>query len=562
MNDKGSLTAKEKIIFFAVLATAAIVRLIGANFSLPNIYTTEEYKVINYALRMGNGDLNPHFFNYPSLYLYFTLFISGIYFVIGKIFSAFASPHDFALSFIKNPTGIYLTMRLISGLWSTATVAVTYLFTKELFGKRAALITMIFSAFISSIIISAHEVRPNMPSMFFVITAFYLILLFLKKDDYRYFYSAAVVMGIATSIYYNAVFLGALLPLAHFFARRKIKIFDIRLWVGLFLVPALFIVGTPFSIIDFNTFYRDFSAHSEGAILNLPRGIPAVLKHYLFVGHTGQLTPFLGLLCYAGIAALLSNPLLISQGVILMLCSIFFFSFPTAMYFSPGKGYLFPAFPMFIAAGGYLLDRIYSKSRVIFYIIFLLCFTPLVWDCVEVLRGYMMEDTRTAAGNWVEQNIKVGSKILVDMAAHSPSLKETKGQLTGLYNRAKELNHYKKEYLKLQLEAYPENTKSYEIWRIFHAPLEVSGKADIRLVLEAQKTQDLVDVSGGWRYIKHLGFKYFIYNNADEHAAMISGNPSLVKFYSEMPRNTELLARFAPKSKIYPTPLIEIRKIK
>ena len=561
MEKTEKLSKNERIIFCILIAAAAAVRLIGANFNLPNIYTTEEYKIVNYALKMGGGDLNPHFFNYPSLYLYFTLIVSGIYFLAGKFFGVFHSAHEFAVSFFKDPSGIYLTMRLFSGIWSTSTVIVTYFFTKELFGKRTGLITVLFLAFIPSILISSHEIRPNMPSMFLVITAFYLILRFLKEDDYRYFYSAGALIGLATSIYYNAVFLGILMPLVHFFARRGIKAFDFRLWIGLLIMPLLFFAGTPFAVLDFNSFYRDASAHSQGALGNLPTGLGAVALHYLYIGHNIHITPFMGILCYAGIIALLPA-LKTRRGVILLFFAILLFTVPAAMYFAPGLGYLFPAFPLFLSAGGYLLNAIYLRNKYIFYFLLIVCLTPSVWDSAELIRVFLSEDTRTSAGKWVEDNLENDSKILVDMAAHSPPMKETKRQIERLYRRAEKLNHYKKEYLKLKLETYSENTKGYEIWRIFHAPLEVSGTADVRLVLEAQKTQDLVDISGGWKRVKKLGFKYFIYNNVDEHAAVVSANPALIKFYSEMPRNTELLARFEPRSRIYPTPSVEVRKIK
>ncbi|MEW6040555.1 MAG: glycosyltransferase family 39 protein [Elusimicrobiota bacterium] len=546
-------------IFFAILIFALLFRTVGANFNLPYVYTTEEYKVINYALGMGRGDLNPHFFNYPSLYLYFTLFVSGIIFVFGKIFGVFASVQDFAISFVKNPTTIYFTMRLISGLWSTATVVMTYFTAKELFGKTAGLISMAILSSIPSILISAHEVRPSMPSMFLVITAFYLLVIFLRKNDHRYFYFSAALIGLATSIYYNAFFLTFPLIASHFFNRKKISILDLHLWKGLLLIPLFFIAGTPYSLLDFKSFYTDFSAHSQGALSNLPRGLPAVLSHYLFIGHNSYITPFLGFICFSGLAFIILKP---SPQNLLTLITIISFTFPAAMYFSPGIGYLFPAFPLFIASGAFLIDKIRGLNKFVFSVILLLCFVPSVWESTELIRTYLIEDTRTTAKEWIEKNIKPGSKILIDVPAHSPPIKETKKQTEELYRRAVAENHYKKEYLKLQLETYSTNDKTYEIWQIFRKPLEISGTADIHLILQAQKVQHLIDVSGGWNDLRKKGVKYFIFNDRDMDSALNSKNPVLTNFYLRMRKETKLLAHFDPPSRIYPSPIIEIRQLK
>ena len=70
---------RNKIILAAILLFAAFLRFWGLRWGLPYEYQSEEYKIVKYALKMGSGDLNPHFFEYPSLYLYFMLFVYGLY---------------------------------------------------------------------------------------------------------------------------------------------------------------------------------------------------------------------------------------------------------------------------------------------------------------------------------------------------------------------------------------------------------------------------------------------------------------------------------------------------
>jgi len=204
-------------LLVSIIFVGFVLRIVGINFGLPYIYTTEEYKVVNYALKMGaTKDLNPHFFNYPSLYLYFTLFVSGIYFIIGRIFGVFTSAQDFAYSFIRNPTGIYLILRTFSVIWSTGAVLMTYLIGKEIYNRRTGLLAMLILAVQPAIVFYAHEIRPSHPSLFFVLLSFYFLLKFYKTGEYKFFYFSASILGVATSIFYNALPMILLLPIVYF----------------------------------------------------------------------------------------------------------------------------------------------------------------------------------------------------------------------------------------------------------------------------------------------------------------------------------------------------------
>src|SRR5581483_1816315 len=104
--------SKERWALAAILLLALGLRVWGAGWGLPYEYQTEEYKVIKYALRMGQNGLNPHFFEYPSLYLYFMLFAYGVYYMIGRVSGLFSSTLDFALLLVRNPTSFHLIGRI------------------------------------------------------------------------------------------------------------------------------------------------------------------------------------------------------------------------------------------------------------------------------------------------------------------------------------------------------------------------------------------------------------------------------------------------------------------
>ncbi|MBU2568213.1 MAG: glycosyltransferase family 39 protein [Elusimicrobia bacterium] len=542
---------KNNILPVCIMLASLALGLWGINYDLPHIYTTEEYKVVNYALRFGTGDLNPHFFNYPSLYLYFTFFVCGIYFIIGRIAGAFSSTQEFAISFVKDPSGVYLTLRIFSVLWTTGAALLVYKTGKLLFNKKAGLCAAALFTCIPSVLISAHEIRPSQPSLFFLVLSFYFLALFYMEGKNKNFYLSCISLGISISIFYNAIPMVVMLPVVYFVRNKKIAaLSDARLWLGLSIVLITSIAGTPYSVLDFATFRRDFFAHASTPPASILINIREVFSNILFMGNRGHVMPpqgppFAGMLCLAGTIWLLSKGFLLMVPVAL-------FSIPVVFYHSPGIGYLFPAFPFLALAGGWLADKLAGKikssslSTPAFILAFLIVLTPSVILCLKTGYIYTLKDNRTIAKEWIYKNLPHGAAVLVDLYPFSPPIKETKTQLERLYDRAALLNHYKKEYLKLLLEAHPDGNYGYEIYRVYRPPAEVSG---IKYVVEeAEKMQDLVDVAPGFKYLRKKGIRYLVLNSWARHSGLNSRDKGIVDFYTGVEKNARILKQFPDKT--------------
>jgi len=554
---------KKFFLFMVILLCAFLVRFWGIWFDLPQVYTTEEYKVINYALKMGaTKSLNPHFFNYPSLYLYFTLFISGCYFGIGKIFGIFSTTKDFAYSFIQNPTTIYIILRIISAVWSTAILVILYLIAKKIWSFNIGVFAMLMISFIPSIIESSHLVQPGLTSVFFVLCCFYFLIHFLQTAKVKYYFLSSAILGLAISTFYTAIPMVVIIPLIYWIYSKKL-ILDKHLLISILLVSLFFFLGTPYALFDFKTFLKDFIGHTTGAGKNILQSSLAVLYNLFFIGNRGHVTdpigpPFIGLVSFLGMIQLIKEKKI--EGLLILL-SIILFSIPGVMYHSSGVGYIFPAIPFFLLCGAYFVSKFFeSKSKTLTSILFFILLVPSILLCVRIDHSYSLKDTRTIAKYWIEGNIPSKSKILIDMYPHSPPLKETKEQLERLYHRAAELNHYKKEYLKLQLEVHPGKNYGYEIYRVYRLAELVSGT--IELVKEAQKVQDLIDVSYGFDYLRKLKIKYIILNSWDRISALNSQDEGLKRFYEAVPKECRLLKEFKPEKKLDRGSEISIYQIK
>lgn len=537
------------ILFFSF-----IIKITGINYGLPYSYHTEEYKIVNYALKFGTGDFNPRFFEYPSLYLYFIFFIYGIIFVIGKVLDFYKSVSDFALLYFRNPTIFYLSGRIISSIFGTLSVLILYFIVKKIYDRKTAIISMLLFSVVPSVVVSCKIVRIEMALIFTSLVFFWFLLktFYDREDKDSNYYICAILVGIGTSLkYIPAIFL-PLIFYVHFLKRKKLINKTTIICCLLFILS--FILGTPYSVFDFRTFIQDIkglSVSSYGRQISYIKNFFTVMSHYLYIGNEKtSLFPFLGLIGWGVFVIMLYEFIKFKQYVnFLLLYPILANAILVIRHYFPGKGFLFVSFPYFIILTSYGLSKILERNKLFFVIIFMLSFMPSLVESIFYNIYYSQKDTRTLALEWIEKNIPPGEKILIDRYPNSPPLKMTKQQLEKLYKKAVELNHYKKEYFYWQLKAHPGEGYGYEVYEVYHPPHEIGTIK--HQVEEAQKVREIIDVSYGIEYVKQLGIKYIILNSFSE-------TEFTKKFYQEVKQKCLLFKKFKPKTELYPGPIIWI----
>src|SRR5215831_1418252 len=135
------------IILSAILVLALSVRLVGITWGLPYVFNPDEARIVNHALAFGTGDLNPHDFIYPSLYMYILFFVYGMSYVFGWLAGVFSSTDDFVRLFFNDATLFYLPGRLIAALSGVISVAMVYLLGRRAYNARVGLIAAAFLTF-------------------------------------------------------------------------------------------------------------------------------------------------------------------------------------------------------------------------------------------------------------------------------------------------------------------------------------------------------------------------------------------------------------------------------
>jgi hypothetical protein len=115
-------------------------------------------------------------------------------------------------------------------------------------------------------------------------------------------------------------------------------------------------------------------------------------------------------------------------------------------------------------------------------------------------------------------------------------------------NRATDLNHFKKEYFKLRLEAHPGKGNGYQIYTVFRNSSEISSLP--HQVEEVQKLEDLIPVNGDILKLKQMGIQYVIVSEDVEKGAFRNNLPNLADFYRSLPSSAVLIQHFDPKFRI------------
>lgn len=432
---------------FWIFAGALILRLIGIGFGYPFIFHPDEPSVVRSALGM-RFDLNPGHFDWPHLYFYLNYFL---YMIFGKarvLLEAIGlrTMISAVMPVIWDDTFVfYLISRIFSAFLGALTVFPVYMAARSFFNnKRIALFSALVLALIPYHIQISHYALVDVPMVFFFAWAMYFSSKILLSDKWSNYLWAGVFVGLAASTKYNGALSSLLVVSAHLLRILKTKeyqkVFDLRSVLQLFSAGALsilsFIVGTPFSVLDFRQFIR-----TDG-----PTGAFWQFKN---VGNTGVITHlrqfydvlffrltenfgyvffivFLALFVYLLVKMKFNRPLLLLYAVSFIL--IYYVS----GFKNPRSHYLMISFPMVTLLAGYGLNELFVglrhlkwklKETVANLVLFVLFLVPFIFG-VLVLVSLVSKDTRNVLYDWIQTNVKTNEIIYYDSTVFDPLLEK------------------------------------------------------------------------------------------------------------------------------------------
>ena len=387
-------TIRKRLALVGIAVGALALRLWGINFGLPAIYRPDEDVVVGRAMGVLNGTLDPHFANWPHLYMYFS---AGWLALLRPLFP------------LLGPAAPYLGVRLLDAALGTATVLLLYRLGRRAYGELTGLLAAIFLAVAFLAVRDSHFATIDIPLTFACVTGLNAALELAEVDRSRLRVIGGTLVGLAASVKYNGALLLPSLAVAQAMHRRSRWQTMINLGgVGL-LAVVVFLSTSPFLLVDVRGFassigylFHHLSSTSQPEIgyLHIPRLA-------LWYG----LDPPLFLLSLAGIAYAFFRR---SRADWVLL------SFVIAYYALLGAGfsvfvrYADPLVPPLLLLGAHTLVTAGSRmTRPAISIGFGLAVAILPGLVHDLTFDHLIlqKDTRTQAFDWLATHLPEGSRV-------------------------------------------------------------------------------------------------------------------------------------------------------
>src|SRR2546427_9763393 len=242
---------REGLLLGLLVAAGAAVRLIGIDFCLPQTgCRPDEITLISKAMNFFSGDLNPHFFSYPSFLMYVLFGLYNLYFVAGMVVGRFQSFQDFIAEYAMDPSNFFLMSRGLSALLGSLSIVAVYQIAIRFFDRSVAWMSAFFLAFAYLHVRDSHFGTVDVAATFLVIWSFVFIAAAYESSAPRHYGLAGILAGLATSTKYMGVLLCAPAAFVTILQsppgeREWLRFFTRRIfWFGLALVGAG-AAGTP-----------------------------------------------------------------------------------------------------------------------------------------------------------------------------------------------------------------------------------------------------------------------------------------------------------------------------
>jgi len=435
------------LLLSAIILLGAITRFFNLNFGLPFRYRPDEQIIIEIALKFGSGDLNPHFFDYPSLLFYLLFFIYGIFFVIGKVAGLFGNSTEYMGAYFADPTVWHLIGRSFIALLGTACIPLVYIIGKRAYGKAVGLAAAFWLAFIFIHVRDSHFISTDILMNFFLLCAFLGMTYILKTESLKSVLLTAVFIGLAVGAKYPAGALVIPFVLAvmlkpdsgnsqlsdvenKFINRLK------KLVIAYVLMVSVFFITTPFALIDLPGFAEGLigrvdhaSTGHSGVVLN------GWIHHITFSLRYGLRLPLL-LLSIGGILLAIIRR---TKSDYLLLSFIFSYYLAIGSSHTAFARYAIPLVPLLLILNARFLveacERFIKSERIVKPVIIglsLLFIAPSFYAVWHFNRLLGTKDTRTIAREWIEENISGGTVVFT--AEHGPELTMAREQIKELHD--------------------------------------------------------------------------------------------------------------------------------
>lgn len=406
-------TFKYRLALGLIFLLALVLRMWGIRYGLIEglSFHPDEPTYVLRASRMTWHDLNPRYFINPSLYIYFLFFQIQVVKLLGV----------FKSSQVAGSNVPFLIGRMTSALLGSSTVLVLYFVGKHLFSRKVGLLAALLLSVAFMHCRDSHFAVSDITMTFFLTLAFYFCIRYVNTGQRVHSLCAGLLAGIAVSAKYSAGLIITTIVVAHILValsrKASVRRAAADLQMSFLCMIAGFLIATPYSLLDLDSFVRDFS-----------------LQHGL------RLTPWFSqprdqvwLLYWEALGLGMGWVLLALSSLGLVLVALanrkrvfLIAAFPLCYYAYMGSLKLFayrfalPLLPFMVLFAafsiGYLMDKTWPglSGRVATAALLLAAVGQPTYKSVMHDHLLTRKDTRELASEWLRENLPAGSVIAMD----------------------------------------------------------------------------------------------------------------------------------------------------
>ena len=397
-----------RVLAVLIVSVALVLRAYALNFGLPLAEARpDELTIAFQAMKFGTLDFNPHSFNYPSLFKYLTFGLFGFYYAIGRLFGIFEGQEDFLRSFFTGAVTFRLWMRALSAVAGTVGVALL-LWTPDPGARRPGLGGLAAAMLLAGCFLHVRDSHFGVTDITMVTLATGSVLLahrLQKLPSLKNALIAGLVAGLTTSTKYNGALLCLPIALALIPPSGRPRTAELRLLMA--AAAAMvggFFAGSPYALLDFSAFWRDFSYETRHLVEGHRVDVGIGWVHHL----TASLRYGMGIpLLLAGLGGVVVGFWKNRREAMVL------YSFPIAYYLFIGRGetaffrYILPVVPFLCMAAGAWLAK--TRGALLWALAIL---SPSLLSTLLALRLMGAGDTRNEMGAWIEANVPTQARIV------------------------------------------------------------------------------------------------------------------------------------------------------
>ncbi len=584
-------------MMWAVLAFGAGLRLWGVQHDLPHSYYPDELHFVQRAVSFGSGDLNPHWFHKPALYMYLLFVEYGLYYCAGFLIGSWQSVSEFAVSFVESAGAFILIGRLTTVLFSLASLVAVYRIGEKHFGRHVGLVAALLLSLVVGHVEPSRWVKADVPAAFFAIASAYFLLNYLRDGRWKAINLAAALaaMGSATK-YYPVVML---LPISvaavcgRGAGQGRWPHRGAQLLCAGVVYCAVFLVCSPFNLLDARGRQQTLGSFGVGARLerlvsNQPTtGPDAHINERMSLlegasDYVGVLVSERGMggviavICMTGFCIMLARR---DRDMCVFAIYPVVFAFVSIVVY---PGYAGPRhqctiYPFLAVIGGAALvwcaDLQPRFNRLVYATLGVALCVPLASN-LKLSASILKTDARTVAKRWIEAEIPDGTRLLV--SEHGPELRVCKKRIDQMLERSLQADadgqftaHYA-DYLRLQSVA-AERGVSYDcdVIRVPWWRDSFTGEVE---TLDSEYDKDMgnplkpVGVFGYHHYVDQNYQFAIVHSNQYEDfvgrdAKAASNFPAFHRFYSDLFSHGTLVKEFSPATCDCKGPVVRVYRL-